>query len=308
MSEAITAMAAMKRLDVLNRFLAQLKKVSAADRIIVDVRSAQDLSVLSLALQTDHVVVQSGEDDADPAAIFVERFCRNEVSETAGEDVARSIRICFDASAEIERTPDTITVVARIAAAGVFDSVRPSDDFVTFRLVDAGVDLACFVAGLEPGMIARLAGDAGAALGGEIRLTFGVNVSEPVIRIPPHRFIHDGHYRAERDGDFRWLWSGPDPHFRLFLGAVPFRPAEISLVFVAEGVAGNLRRLRTLVNGVVCDARIETWAGGAGRMSLDIGPDVADPIVVSIAAHEMKTAEDRKLGVCVGMLEIRGRQ
>ncbi len=125
--------------------------------------------------------------------------------------------------------------------------------------------------------------------------------------ITPHRVLHDGLYRAEGEGDFQWLWTGPDKHSRLLIGCVDTRPATLKVTIVSEGCLGNGENLRVYINGVTREVSFDSWGNGSGRLSMTINRDDDNPLVLSILVPAMHEVGGRTLGVCIGAIELSRR-
>ncbi len=175
-----------------------------------------------------------------------------------------------------------------------------------FLPIRIGDESLCAVAGLEEEALGRLRNLAGVIEGEDDLLEFAKPDLPPrkTLAIPAERIVHDGGYLAETDGNYSWLWTGPDPYFRLMIGKIPFRPARLSLIVAGEGAPGNLEKARMFVNGELRESRAEKWDGGGGRLSVVLDESCADPVVLCVAAPSMPAVNGRKLGLSIAQLEI----
>jgi hypothetical protein len=306
------------RLAQFNWAMAKLRDAVQPRITILHSLDGSDLSALSLAVQVERILVHRIDPNSDdPALAFFARFAKSLAAPLRGKQ-NHPLPMDLDLMGEAEAlhlfadpgfTPAQPLRGTRILAPLLSAESPPGDaawaDFEGFRPLRIGGDIICAVAGLSEKALARLQNRAGGWEDGEtLELPTPDLPPRRILAIPAERLVHDGGYRAESDGEYSWLWSGPDPNFRLMLGKMPFRPARLSLIVACEGAAGNLEQSRLFLNGEWRESRAERWAGGGGRLSVDLHESCGDPVVLSVDAPSMPEIAGRKLGLSIAQLEI----
>jgi hypothetical protein len=270
-----------------------------------------DFSVLSQVAHFDLIAVhQIDAKSEDPAKAFFARFSKSLSRSTRAQqdfsshfaeiDATEAIHLFADQALDFERPLRGPRVLTPLLAGDVTPPCLPGG-----RSIQVGSDTLCSISDLPDAALARFKEIAGAQEAGEsLILADPYLPTHATFGVPADRLVHDGDYRAERNGNYSWLWTGPDSYFRLMIGKIPFRPALLSVIVAAEGKAGNLQKARVFVNGVLKESRTESWDGGGGRLSVKLDETCSDPIVLSLGAPAMMEAEGRKLGLSIAHLEI----
>lgn len=143
----------------------------------------------------------------------------------------------------------------------------------------------------------------------ELRASVELAASQapPVRTFTAARFIHDGGYRCEVDGGYAWLWSGPSPHLRLFVGGqVPASGAlRLKLTVVNTNDPANLDDIRIMIDGCVVPFSLEKWSATSGRVVVEVADPSAEFTVLSVGCRQMSSVDvSRQVGLCVDRLEV----
>jgi hypothetical protein len=304
---------AFARLALFNWLLARLKDATGFSDAILHSADGSDLSVAALAAEIDRIAVHLIEaNSADPARAFFSRF-----AETLSRPRRAAPDLPFPLSvADILETPALHLFADPDLASGppppgvtlfvpFLSGAETPVPLAGGRAIRIGGQFAGSISGLAADAWSRFEEKTGArANGGDIQLETPDLPALPVFSIPAERLLHDGGFFAESAGDYGWLWTGPDAHFRVMIGAIPFRPARISLTVAGEAAAGNLENAKIFVNGGPKPSRAECWGGGGGRLSVELDESAANPVVLSVCAPAMVDIEGRKLGLSIAHLDI----
>jgi hypothetical protein len=119
-------------------------------------------------------------------------------------------------------------------------------------------------------------------------------------------FVHDGGYRSEGDANYSWIWTGPDPTFRIYLGGLSTTGASVRLCVASTREARNLDEAVIMLDGRRLRHRLDRWSPTSGKFTADLpagaGQHSVLSITVPVLAHD--DTRTRKLGVCIDKLEI----
>jgi hypothetical protein len=124
--------------------------------------------------------------------------------------------------------------------------------------------------------------------------------------VPALDFIHDGRYAVEGDANYSWLWAGPDPHFRVYLGELPAGSGELRLCIASTKDTRNLDDAVLLFNGRRVAHTFDRWSGTSGRFNVRL-PDLPGGISILSIAVPWLTSDDagtRKLALCIDKIEV----
>jgi hypothetical protein len=310
----VTANPIFAKMGLFNWLLARLLEATGLPGTILHSADGADLSIASLAANANSIAVHMIDAKSeDPARAFFSRF-----AQSLSRPPPVPPHPCFAADlGDLMETPAIHLFAGPLVACGpplpgvslvapLLCGVETQARLAGGRAIWIGEHLICSVAGLGEDALGRFAQATGARVHGE-----AIRVGAPDLppakgffAIPARRFVHDGAYRAESDGDYSWLWTGPDPHFRLMIGNVPFRPAHVGLAVASEAASGVLERIRIFVNGQPVKGRMERWAGGGGLLSVALDGKSSNPLVLSVCAPSMVDIEGRKLGISIERVEI----
>jgi hypothetical protein len=122
--------------------------------------------------------------------------------------------------------------------------------------------------------------------------------------IAARQLVHDGGYRAEGDENYSWLWTGPDPCFRMVVprGTDGF-PRRIELSIVRTENPQNLDNIRVQIDGRHVPFLFERWSENSGKVVIELEA-CADYTVLGLIIPTLDTDKNsgRAIGLCVDKL------
>ncbi|MFC7608250.1 hypothetical protein [Teichococcus aestuarii] len=118
--------------------------------------------------------------------------------------------------------------------------------------------------------------------------------------------VHDGEGTVEGDASYSWLWGTGRNQLRILLGPVSHRYRRLRVILPNTISVTNLQQAELLLNGEVVKPRAEIWSDTSGALSIDLPPDLSDPLVLGIWVRESKMADDKvtRLFACVDRIEL----
>lgn len=118
--------------------------------------------------------------------------------------------------------------------------------------------------------------------------------------------IHDGRYASEGDAGYSWLWTGPEPHFRIILPhLLGRRPKRIEVGIPRSEDADNLSRIGVQIDGRPVRHTLEHWSSTSGKIIVDVPPrDDYSVLTLIVPNVTQDTGSGRLIGVCIDRLEL----
>jgi hypothetical protein len=118
--------------------------------------------------------------------------------------------------------------------------------------------------------------------------------------------IHDGGYRSEGDVGYSWIWTGPNPTFRVYLGRLATAGAEVRLCVASTRDPRNLDEAVIMLDGRRLRHRLDRWSPTSGKFTAQLPAGSGQHSVLSITVPVLANDDtgSRKLGICIDKLEI----
>ncbi|WP_120008804.1 hypothetical protein [Teichococcus vastitatis] len=152
------------------------------------------------------------------------------------------------------------------------------------------------------------------ALGGTAELQLRLDVPSaaaaprpPLLaKLPAGLLAHDGAYRSEADGDYSWLWSGPERHLRIALGSLPPFSRWLKLAVIGVPRPEMLDRMAVSLNGDQVPCRLERWSDTSAGVVVDLPAELPPDLILGLSVPYLVKEDqgERRLGFCMDKIEV----